>query len=239
MNKMLILQSFGLGDICFGQGIANHFIEQGYEIIWPVRKQFLNGVQRAYPKVNFIPESIVKPELFDIKEDCIIDDVRVLPIRWSDLILGHSNKSWMKDKYELCGLDYTTWKEGTIFQREPLKEMKLYHFNYGLELNEKYNLISREFTTEANRKIDIQVNNGLKNVVMGFHDGYSLFDHAYLIEHAENIYATNSAIFYLLELLHLRAKEVHLYERTGYEVGFPHVDYLFSKKYITHVKQNQ
>ena len=41
MSKIcLIRQPAGIGDIFFTQKIVNHFISQGYEVLWPVIEQF-------------------------------------------------------------------------------------------------------------------------------------------------------------------------------------------------------
>jgi hypothetical protein len=235
MNKTaLISQPAGLGDTIFAQGVADHLIKQGYEVIWPVKNHMLLGLQRAYPKVKWIPESLIHKDFLLMKEDCEVGGVRVVPIRWSDQILKQPVKYWMKTKFDLMGLDWRNWKEGAKFKRCGVRECKIFHEIYELERGEKYNLINTSFRNDSSKKVNINPNNGLKDVVMGFHEGYSLFDHADLIEQAENIYVANSSIFYLLELLELSAKEVHLYERTPDEVGFPHVDYLMTKNYILH-----
>lgn len=230
----MISQFFGIGDCIFAQGVANHFIKEGYEVIWPVKHQFLQALQRAYPKVTFVPSAMVKQELFEIKEDIVVDGVRIFPMRWSDRVVGADAKYWMRTKFDLAKLDYTTWKNHAMWKRDGKREVALFYEVYGLERKEKFNLINIAFRSDASKEIEINVDNGLKNVIMGFHDGFSLFDHALLIERAENIHVANSAIFYLLELLEFPAKEVHLYARTGDEVGFPHVDYLMTKNYILH-----
>jgi hypothetical protein len=234
MKTAMISQFSGWGDCIFAQGVAQHFIKDGYEVVWPVNNQMVLGLQRAYPKINWVPESLVKPTLFDIKEDCIVDDVRILPIRWSERIVNEPVKYWMKTKFQLFGLDYKNWKQAAMFKRCGKREVKLYYEIYELEKGEKFNLINTAFRNDSSKSVNVVVDNGLRNIVMGYHEGYSLFDHALLIERAANIHVANSSIFYLLELLDLSAKEVHLYERTGDEVGFPHVDYLMTKNYILH-----
>jgi len=233
-ETIFISQPAGWGDCIFAQGVANHFLQQGHEVIWPVKKQMVVGLQRAYSKINWISDSFVKSELFDIKEICTVDGLKIIPIRWSDRIVGEPAKYWMKTKFDLLGLDYRTWKEAAKFKRCGVREAKLFYDVYGLNRNEKYNLINPIFRNDASKKVNIRTNNGLKDVVMGFHDEFSLFDHAILIERAETIHVANSSIFYLLELLDIPSKEIHLYERTGDEVGFPHVDYLMTKNYILH-----
>ena len=61
----LISQPFGLGDVIFAQAIARKFKAEGYEIVWPVLKHYVNDCKRAYPYINFIPHSIVDPALLN------------------------------------------------------------------------------------------------------------------------------------------------------------------------------
>ncbi len=49
MSKILIDQPAGLGDIIFCQKLADHVIDLGYEVIWPVSVEYLEVSQEAYP----------------------------------------------------------------------------------------------------------------------------------------------------------------------------------------------
>lgn len=233
-NQVLILQSFGLGDCIFAQGVAKKFIADGYDVIWPVKPWFVDGLRNAYPHVTWIPDTLVKPELFDIKEDRVIDNVRIFPMRWSDSIMGQPATSWMKTKFMLAGMDWKNWKKDAMPQRSYYREAALMYDEYKIERGERFNLINRMFRTDGSRQIEIVPENDLRNVEMAVLSDYSLFDHAMMIERAENIYVANSAIFYLLELLNLTAKEVHMYRRVPDEQAFEYVDYIMSKNYILH-----
>src|SRR5689334_3953907 len=108
-------------------GIINHFVDQGYKVIWPVMQQFVEGNNRAYPQATFVPQNMFDQKLFQIKEDKIVDGVRIIPIRWSDQILKQPSKYWMKTKYMLYGLDYTKWKDGAEYMRSEERERRLYY----------------------------------------------------------------------------------------------------------------
>lgn len=231
--KALILQAFGVGDVIFAMGVAEYFREQGYEVTWPVKPSFVEGLTRAYPNIKFDSDENYEPSLFNIKEDKIVDGVRIIPIRWSDMILGKDSKLWMRTKYDLYNLDYTKWKESAGYIRSPEKEGQLCHL-FDIKIGEPYNLVNQIYRSNYTGAVPITVNNGLRNVEMRIIHGYSLFDYSLLIEYATNIHVVNSAIFYLLELLNLSAKEVHLYSRKPDEVGFPYVHYLMTKDYILH-----
>jgi len=234
----LISQPFGCGDCCFAQGVAHHIRQQGFDIVWPVQPQFVDGLSRAYPNIRWCPDTIVKPELFQIKEDKEVDGVRIIPIRWSDSIIGCEQRYWMKAKHLLYELDYTKWKDHAKYSRRPKREHKLARLKKIVNpYTEEYVLVNHNFRSNSGGYVPIQLPpeyEGLKVVTMDIQDGFSIFDYSLLIENATYIHAANSAILYLLELLNLRAKEVHLYCRKPDEQDFRYVDYLFTKDYILH-----
>ena len=41
MKICYINQQIGIGDVFFGQKIAQHYVKQGYKVIWPVREDLL------------------------------------------------------------------------------------------------------------------------------------------------------------------------------------------------------
>lgn len=226
----LILQPFGIGDAIFAQGVAHHFMEDGYRIVWPVKEEFVEGLSRAYPRLSWVDENAFNPALFNLKKDCLCYGFRVIPIRWSNSILGKPNKIWMRTKYDMYGLRWEDWKLSAYFTRTE-NEDKLFYEVLGLEDGDLYNLISPTYRSDFTGHGAIEVNNGLRNITMEKLPGFSLFDWALVIERAQTIHAVNSSILYLLEILNLDAQEVHLYSRKE-EKGFPHVDYLFTKNYI-------
>ena len=236
MPIAIIQQYFGLGDCIFSQGVASHFIDQGYRIVWPVWDDFCEGLSRAYPDMTWLPHSFFKPELFDIKEEKILGEVRLLPISWSNQILNAS--TWMHTKYDLYGLDYHDWKKHASYQRDPLREQALMA-HYGIRIGEPYNLANSMFRTNASGNTPFTIANDYKTVQMQILPEFSLFDYSLLIENATEIHVANSSILYLLELLDLRAEQVHLYCRVPDETDFRHVDYLFSKPYVLHYPTQQ
>lgn len=226
-----ILQYFGIGDVIFAQGVAQHLINQGYKVIWPVRPEFIEGLQRAYPAVTFHNYQDYPPAMFDIQKDITTTHTRIIPLRWSERILRMPSKFWMRAKYDLYKLDYTKWKESAVFQRDSEKEESLFNL---LTNGEPYNLVNTMFRSDASGGVKVEINNTYRVVEMKIIPGYSLFDYSLLIERATEIHAANSSILYLLELLDLSASEVHLYCRKPDEKDFRYVDYLFTKPYKLH-----
>lgn len=235
MDKVaIILQPFGCGDVIFAMGVAENFREQGYKTLWPVKPWFVEGLNRAYPNVTFVPDDIFEPNLFLLKDvNSFLGSMKIVPIRWSDAILGQPSKLWMRTKYDLYNLDYTKWKTHAYYKRYPEKEYAIMD-DFNLQPGEKFNLIATTFRSNFGGVVPINVNNGYRNIEMTVMPGYSLFDWSFLIERATTIHAVNSAIFYLIELLSCQAEEIHLYSRVPDEIGFPYTDYLMTKNYILH-----
>lgn len=231
-NKLLIIQQyFGLGDIIWGQTIANDFIKGGYKVVWPVMPQLAEGLNRAYPNVLFIDYTLLKVD-YENKNFYEIDGVHYLPMRYSESLMSKPYKYHMESKYSFLGKDWRTWKEGAVFERSRAKEQALLE-ELGIKPGDKFNLVSTIFGSKAEHKIDISVSNGFRNIEMVSIEGYSLFDWAGVMERAAEIHAVSSATLYLFEILDIKSP-IHLYVRKPIEQDFSYVDFLFSKPYILH-----
>jgi hypothetical protein len=55
MKPLGIIQSAGLGDIVIALPIARHYYEQGREILWPVRADFLPSFRDTVPWIRWLP----------------------------------------------------------------------------------------------------------------------------------------------------------------------------------------
>jgi len=231
----IILQSFGIGDCIWTQTIAQYFIKEGYKVLWPVRNQFVAGLNRAYPQIFFIDISFLHLD-FNYVRQCELNGTRIVPLFNGDNILRVPYNQVMQAKYMMCGLDWTMWKQNAMWQRSEKKETELF-LALGLIEGQRYNLINKTWNTESTGKIEIEEPAGL-NVEMRTIPGYSLFDWAKVIEQAQNIHTVSTSIVYMLEMLNLQAKEVHLYPRLP-EKDFKNVEFLFTKDYILHTKNEE
>lgn len=231
-GKLLIVQQyFGAGDAIWGQTIANDFIKAGYKVLWPLMPSLVEGFNRAYPNVTFIDYNLVKVN-YENKEFKEIDGVLMLPMRYSESLMGKPYKFHMESKYSFLGKDWRTWKDGAHFRRSNQKETELMKL-LGVG-TEPYNLVAKTFGSNRNRQIDIKVKNDFKNIEMSEINGYSLFDWSMVMECAETIHAVSSSSLYLFELLELSSKEIHLYPRAPIEKDFVFVEFMFSKNYKLH-----
>lgn len=223
------LQYFGIGDIIFSQTLVRD-IAKGNSILWPVMPEFVEGLSRAYPDITFVDYTTTTFD-FNTKIDVVRDDHRLLPIRWADHILKLPAHRCMGAKYDLYGMDYTNWKEKAVPRVDMHRSVDLFN-KLGLNLGDSFNLINNTFRSDANSRLDIQVNNGLRNVEMKPTSGYSLFDWYFTMTQATEIHSVSTSLFYLTEICELKA-ELHLYPRPE-DPGFRHINYLFTKPYTLH-----
>lgn len=229
----LINQYFGIGDIIFSMSAIRSLNDK---IIWPVLPEYVEGCNRAYPDIDFIDYNLLKID-YDRKDRYQLDDMDVIPLRWQDSPL---NKC-MQLKYQYFGLSWQGWKQNAKWQRDFTKEEQLIK-RFDIHDGEDFNLINIKFgcwsqtklspgTSTANFQIP---NNGLRNVEMFIGSEFSLFDWAAIIQRARYIYTVSTSVLYLIEMLDLCCKEIHLYPRIPDEKDFRNVDYLFTKPYILH-----
>lgn len=229
---VIVQQFFGLGDIIFCQTIAQDYISEGYRVLWPCKPEWVEGLRRAYPDVEWIDHTLL-PLNYENKKMYEKDGFVYLPMRYSEYLMGRPYKDHMKSKYEYLGKEWTRWREHAMPSRD-LYEEDLLMAKFGIEVGDDYNFVAMEFGSDRNHKINIDLNNGLKNIELTQIPGFSLFDWCGIIENATNIHAVSSSTLYLFEMLNLKAKVINLYKRSN-ELNFDYVDFLFTKNYKLHL----
>ena len=227
-KEIIINQFFGIGDILFIEPIMRYYFQQGHKVTVPILSKYLD-IQRNLPYINFVDK-----ETFDIdyeeKEFIETDDRIIIPMRWSMEYYNSLLKNTMLNKYKMVGIDLEEWRKLT-WLRHRWRENKLKEV-LGIKQGERFNLINCNFYSFENRTINLDINNKLKNIEMKFIPTFNLLDWACIIEEAENIYSVNTSIIFLLEVLNLKAEEIHLYSRNVNGADFIQTEYLRSKNYI-------
>lgn len=212
--------------------IAQKWIDEGHSITWPVLPHFVEGLKAAYNNIEWLDYRNINVDYQKRDEhDHWFNGIlyRVVPLRWANEILGREYKFCMKSKYDLLQMDWTKWKEKAMWQRNEEREeviMEETGANWWVE----YTVVNRFFGSDSQFQCNIPV----EGIEMDIKKGYSLFDYAKLLENATYIHVANSSILYFLELLDLKAKEIHLYCRKPLEKDFKNTSYLFTKPYILH-----
>lgn len=232
INKKIavILQPFGLGDCIFAQGIAQYYIRMGYRIYWPVIQQYVGGLRRAYPDINWMDEDFYTSDP-RVRADLL--QAICIPIRHSNRFMDCEYKDVMKAKYDMYNLDWKTWRNHAQWKADMFKERELMDV-HGINPGDKYNLISRDYGIDPIQSVtEVDVNNGYKNVFVKQIDGYSLFDWAMMMRNATTIHMVASSNIFLLEMSNLKAEEICLYPRLPKTTNHDQYVYILEKhKYI-------
>ena len=206
VNKILIRQPAGIGDIFFTQKIA-YAINAAYscDIIWPVIPEFM-WIQ-DYIKVPFIKFVSLDsdfpykeafqhdiPSIFEF-QDCI-----VIPLQRADWTISGSV---MDAKYKMVDLEQDDWLDYFNFTRNVEKENKLYYDVLGLKDGDQYSLVNRQFASPPDTQIckHINVETLGKYVEMSYLPEYTLFDWCKVIENAQSIHTVETSLNYIIEKL--------------------------------------
>jgi hypothetical protein len=223
-------QFFGIGDILFIEPIMRKYFKEGNKIILPVLNKFLD-LQPYFPYINFIDKEEYEIDYEEIK---IIkkEDTIILPMRWSREFFNSPLNDTMLNKYKMVGMDLNEFRDLT-WLRHRSKEDELMNL-LNIKEGDEYNLINMNYHTFIDGKVDIKIDNNIRNIEMRTIEGFTLLDWTRVIEEAKNIHTVNTSILFLLECLDLNADEIHLYSRNVDGRDFDQTNYLWSKKYITH-----
>ena len=228
---VVINQPFGLGDFLFCIPIARDYIAEGYKVLWPVIPAYQN-INKHFPEITFINKEMLKID-YERKDEYELNGMRVIPLRWSYEILNLPFRDCMKSKYLMFRKDWRRWRESS-WVRDTAKEDELFYEVLGLKDGEKFNLINATFRNDLSGWVPVQVRNDYRNVELKTLQGFTLLDWCKVIENASTIHTVSTSINYLIELLDLKASEIHLYVRKPDERDFRNIDYLFSKRYRLH-----
>lgn len=220
------LQSFGLGDIIFSQALINK-ISNGIPITWGVEEQFIEGLNEAYPHVNFVDKSTIPEYIYNIKEEIIIDGMLILPIRFANEIIKTPYRNVMRAKYDMYGQDYKIW-DTINFKRNVKKENELFYDVLGLKDNDVFILKNTKYRSNLSGDIKISIKDRKTNIVeVRQIDRFSLFNWAKVIEKASQIHTVSTSINYIIQLLKYKGK-VYIYKRHPEENNHNNYDYIFS-----------
>jgi hypothetical protein len=222
--KVIINQPFGIGDILFISPLVKELdIEQA---IWPVTdhyywvKDYLD-----IPNVTFVKES-----------NFVLNDFRSnfteIPFRIAEHIVPGS-QDCMEAKYRLLGADLELWRTLT-FERNLKRELSLKeHLSIGFE--EEFIFINNNFASpEHNYTTDIQVQAGRRVITQQYIEGFTLLDWCGVLEQAAEIHTVSTALFFVLEALNLKGKELHLYPRKPLDRDLSPIKTLLHPKWICH-----
>lgn len=234
MKRVIIDQPGYLGDIIYVMAIAQKYVNDGHEVIFPIFKEYYDSqIQKNFPTINFIcMNDFDKYEKYHKQRRYYEDEEYIyIPCRWSPSQGGNEH---MKVKYEHIYLPYKMWREIKII-RDCANEEKLLNI-LNIKPNENFNLINRNYSSQ--KKIcsgaNYLINNNFRNIEMSFIAGYNIFDWMGVFERAETIHTIHTSIQYILDVMPNITNEIHIYPRTEVNDSHQRYEFLFEKEYIYH-----
>jgi len=233
-KKILVIQPYYLGDIIFVMAAVQKYVNEGYNVIFPVRDEYLN-LKKNFPTVNIISINQIPNLIEKYSSIQIIEDEEYITLPFHKSIIRESEHFHMKNKYNYVDLPLETWRNIQI-TRDYEKEKELLNY-LNIQDGDKYNLIN-EFHRPFFQRTPIVVNNGNKNIYMNKIDGYSLLDWIGVMEKAQSIHTVATSIIFLLDAMDIMPEDMQIYRRFNENTGgyYDHsaYSYLLNKKYIYH-----
>lgn len=209
-KKCLINQPAGIGDILFIQKIVSRLSEE-YQVYLPVKES-----------ISWLADYV--------STTCLEEDCKSLQFDKVLRLDGASIPGYkiMESKYRLAGILFDDYVSYIDIKRNKQKEEDLFNL---ISPKKSYRLVCPWFGTPQQGslsmlKMDIPISDELENVVMNIEEGYTLFDWLKIIQEADEIYTTDSAIMFLIEKFDCKAKTLVAYSRRK---DASEVDYLFTK----------
>jgi len=218
----LIYQPAGIGDVFFCQTIAKHYVNLGYQVIYPVKSNliFLKDYL-VYGGITIVDES----GDFPYKEHYNQGGGSIMSGDFIYLNLDQSHRQggsggYMLSKYSMVGLDYKTWIDGFIINRN--KEREEWLFNHlNIKDGERYILMNTKYGTPpafAEYPVPkLETNDRVIN--MDFIEGTNILDWVKVLEKASGIVTVDTCIQYIMDILTLDYDFYHCYLRDGGRSG--------------------
>jgi hypothetical protein len=227
--KIGLVQTGKIGDIIIALPIAQHFIDQGHEVFWPIDERWFGFFKEAAPQVNFkpvqhkfaIPDSI--EYLLEYPKSIVhhygCDKVYILYSNFYNVFTerDHLANSLKFDefKYAISGVPFQKkWTLSVV--RNVVREAELIS-----KLNIRGNyVVTHDTGSDAQEKVNIELPEEIRDtcqVIPISQISDSPFDWIPVFEGAKELFLIDSAPANLVEQLGIKTKKT-LYLRSA--VGF-------------------
>ena len=145
-RNCVVKQRAGLGDIILGQKIADFFIEEGYNVFWPVIDEYYDAITKHMSKkgITYCRESDEFPlkELYNsyYTTPVVMKDTQdlYLPIQMADQ--HFPGESALRAKFKILSLVADGWQDHFELKRDTEKEGRLFE-ELGLSNEEPYIMV--------------------------------------------------------------------------------------------------
>lgn len=239
--KIVINQPAMLGDLLFIEPMVRSLYDAGHEVIWPVKDQYVWLKDYIkYPQIVKQSQYDIDYELCEIKEGYLPLRFATPLFRGTDPHSGEFHEHFMLDKYRLLDLPLDMWRDLT-WERNYHKENELFDY-LGLRDGEPYNLVNWFFKDIYEPQPDMKMHQDelfdTKQlcVIMSPLPGFTMLDWTKVIINAQKIYTVETALIYIIEVLPIKAEEIHMFSRSPYQDTLGGVANFISDRWIKHEK---
>lgn len=228
MKPCVIKQPAGIGDVFFCQKIARVMMQNGFQIVWPLRNDIV--WIRDYIKDIYFPsveDNFLAKDIFDTAAGYVIEENGAF-ISLATADITHSDGKIMSSKYSMLGLDYSDWQNYFKFKRDLDKESDLYYNVLGLSDDSEFVFINNLYNTDIrNSNLLSPTQFDIPTVELKILDNFTLFDWCKVLEKAKKIFTINTSINYIIDVIDTSYDEYVIYAHD--EKNKKEIDYLFKK----------
>lgn len=235
MKVCLIKQPAGLGDILYTLKIAKSMVDKGFQVIWPVIKEysFISRYIRDN-NITFIDETAWFPYKSIYQHGAPVQptkDFIFLPLQTADRL--YPNISIIESKYALAGLTHDNWQDSVRIRRNAGKEGELFYEALSLSDGEEYIFVNSLYGSPPN-SVNLQ---GIRHpddnrvINLSYLEGFNPFDWSKVIEEASAIYTVDTCFVSIIEKLAIKTDVLHMYSRREFSDFIYQIKPYFSRNW--------
>jgi hypothetical protein len=243
-NKFVLFwQPAGMGDILYLQKAAQHFLDLGYRVVWPVIPEFLY-VKDYIPHIEFcdVNNHFDGFEYYGRSDIIKTDEMIYFPLHHAHLFLDNNYRSSaMRAKYPLFqklgySIESSDWVNYLNFKRNPEREKRCKEI-LGIEDGEEFIFINDMFASPPNiHRREMHIETSLKKVYHKIEhiNQFNLFDLCWVLENAKEIHTVETSMCYLVERINKNSK-LFMYSRRingqNQHIDFSYVSHIYKKEW--------
>jgi hypothetical protein len=233
--KRGIIQARGLGDIIIALPIAQHYYDQGEEIIWPICEEFYSSVKDNAPWVSWVPITTDKEGRFFLDRPLEVFRERGVDVDEALYLYQYLNTvpeltdpemfnilKFDQYKYQTAGVPFVNkWTLGRSITRIESREQALRDrlTTAGFDLDKPYCVAH---LTGSSARVDKSIITWLDPAVQVVNiDLYltdSIFDWCGLLEGAASIVCLDSAVANMVDQLGIRGPDLFWIRRSAWDL---------------------
>lgn len=223
---LLVNQPEGLGDIIFSMALVRAMAEEYGDVLWPVRREWVDGLRVAYPDIKFIDRGECKID-YERKDWHDWHGLNVWPLRFAHEAINKGHVDFLRAKYEAYKGTWEDWMENGEFEHNEINEIALMGALQIPQRTRGYVLVNQTYKSDETGKIAMGIftDPGQPIVEMRSMSSFSLFDWSKVIINASEIHTVGTSILFLIELLKPKCK-VYVYPRLPQHKDHRRYDYI-------------